>query len=338
MSAALHNGFARVREQQWFPVAVFTSLALLLGATLILGISLGAIQLTPAEIWQGLVGPDDFEWHRVVWDIRLPRVLLAGLVGMNLATSGTILQAIMGNPLADPGIIGISSGAGLFAVVILLVLPELQPLVPIVAFIGAMGAAVTIYILAWRGGIQPMRIVLAGVAVSTLCGAGISAVMVLFGERVQGALMFMNGSLSLRGWTEVRMIWPYSVLALVAAVVCVRRLDVIVLGDDIARSMGMNVQGNRIFLTAVAALLAAGSVSAVGLLGFVGLIVPHIMRMVIGTRHALLIPGSILFGAALVMFSDTAARTLFSPIEIPVGIAMAVLGVPFFLFLLRRAI
>lgn len=333
-----NSSWQRLQQRPIFTTIVGLALVALVIGALILGVGTGTIALSPGEVAQGLFGPGDYEWHRVVWDIRFPRVLLAGLVGMNLATSGVILQAVMGNPLADPGIIGVSSGGGLFGIVILLVFPHLQPILPVFAFIGAMGAAVLIYLLAWRGGIQPLRIILAGVAVSTLCGAGISAVMVLFSERVHGALMFMNGSLSMRGWNEVAILWPYSVVALLASIMCVRRLDVIVLGDDIARSMGMNVQGNRLFLTAVAALLAAGSVSAVGLLGFVGLIVPHIMRMIVGTRHAFLVPGSMMFGAALVVVSDTVARTIFSPTEIPVGIAMAVVGVPFFLFLLRRSL
>lgn len=339
MSQALASSsrWDKTQSRPGFRPIIFVVLLVLLVAAFVYGVGTGSIELAPGQVLQGIFGPDDYEWHRVVWDIRLPRVLLAAMVGANLATSGVILQAIMGNPLADPGIIGVSSGAGLFGIVILLAFPALYMMVPVFAFIGALGACVIIYVLAWKGGIQPMRIILAGVAVSTLCSAGISAVMVLYSDRVQNALLFMNGSLSMRSWGEVQQLWPYSLLALAAALVCTRRLDVIVLGDDIARSMGMNVQANRILLTAVAALLAASAVSAVGLLGFVGLIVPHIMRLILGTNHTFLVPGSILFGAALVMFSDTVARTLFSPVEIPVGIAMAVLGVPFFLFLLRRA-
>lgn len=243
----------------------------------------------------------------------------------------------MMNPLADPGIIGISSGAGLFGIVILLAFPAMYASVPLFAFCGAMLAAITIYALAWRGGIQPMRVILAGVAVSALCGAGISAVMVFYSDRVQGALLFMNGSLSMRGWSEVHLLLPYALVGGVAALLCSRRLNLIVLGDDVARAMGMNVQANRLGLTAIAAMLAAGAVSTVGLLGFVGLIVPHLMRLILGNNHALLVPATVLCGGALVIFSDTLARTLFSPTEIPVGICMAIFGVPFFLYFLRKA-
>lgn len=148
----------------------------------------------------------------------------------------------------------------------------------------------------------------------------------------------MNGSLHMKGWAEFDILWPNTIIGIALALLCMSRLDVIVLGDDIARGMGMNVQGNRPFLTAIAALLAASAVAAIGLLGFVGLIVPHIMRLVLGTSHRLLIPGTILGGAGIVVLSDTLSRWIFSPIEIPVGIVMSVLGVPFFLFLLRKAL
>ena len=325
------------QHRSFAPVVLLTLLAILIVSALF-AIGTGTVDLSPQQVIYAIFGPEDYQWHRVVWNIRLPRVLLAGLVGMCLAASGTMLQAIMGNPLADPGIIGISAGAGLFGITILLVFPQLFMWTPVFAFVGAMAAAMIIYILAWKGGIQPIRVILAGVAVSALCGAGISAIMVLFSDRVQGAILFMNGSLSMRSWREFNLLLPYAIVALTIALFCVRRLDLIVLGDDIARSLGMNVQANRLAMTAIAALLAAGAVSAVGLLSFVGLIVPHMMRMIVGTSHRILLPASILGGGALVILSDTLARTLFSPTDLPVGIVMAVIGVPFFLFLLRRSL
>lgn len=317
---------------------VFVILVAIMIVSVITGIGFGSIQLSPSDVVKGLFGPSDFQWHRVVWGVRFPRVVLAALVGMNLATSGVILQAVMSNPLADPSIIGVSSGAGLLGIGTLLIFPERANLVPVMAFIGAMLAAMAIYALAWRGGVQPLRIILSGVAVSALCGAGISAVMVLMADNVQGALMFMNGSLAMRSWAEVSLIWPYTVVGIIAAVVLSRRLDIITLGDQVAQGMGMNVQANRLVLTAVAALLAASTVSAIGLLGFVGLFVPHIMRLIVGNRHVILVPACVLAGAALVMLSDTCSRVIFDPFEIPVGIMLTALGVPFFLFLLRKTL
>ncbi|WP_455130263.1 FecCD family ABC transporter permease [Propionibacterium acidifaciens] len=345
MSAATASGGGRspgttrrsLPERSWFRTGVFVALAVLLVAGALYAIGAGSVHLSIGQVLDALTGRDA-SLRRIVWDIRLPRMLLAALVGMNLAVSGLILQAVMSNPLADPSIIGVSSGAGLLGIGVMLVAPSRLALVTPAAFAGAMGAAAAIFLLAWEGGIQPLRIILAGVAVSALCGAGISAFMVLFSDRVAGALMFMNGAMSMRGWTEVRGLWPYSLVALALALCFARRLNVLVLGDDAAGSMGMNVQANRVFFTALAAVLAASAVSAVGLLGFVGLIVPHLVRMVLGPDHRLTVPGSILAGAALLVVSDTLSRTVFSPVEIPVGITMTALGVPFFLFLLRRAL
>ncbi len=302
----------------------------------LLGNSLGTMEIRIPQILQALFSDDGSAVRLVIWDIRLPRMIVAALVGVNLALAGAILQGVMSNPLADPTIIGISAGAGLLGIAILILFPEYHLMVPVAAFVGAMGAAILIYILAWKGGIQPLRIILAGVAVAAFLGAGISALMVFYSDRVHGALTFMNGSLSARSWPDVATILPYSILGIGASIIMSERLNILVLGDDTARGLGLNVEVTRLGLTAVAALLAASAVSVVGLLGFVGLIIPHSARLLLGTNHRFLFPGSMLLGAAIVMFSDTFARTAFSPTEIPVGIVMAVLGAPFFLYLLRR--
>ena len=198
-------------------------------------------------------------------------------------------------------------------------------------------AAAIIYLLAWKGGIDPTRIVLSGVAVSELFGAGISATLVFFSDRVHGALTFMNGSLSSRSWSEVNGVEIRPQIAgLLLAFIFADKLNILVLGDDTARGLGLNVELTRLGFTALAALLAASAVSVVGLLGFVGLIVPHSIRLILGNNYRIMFPATALLGAALVMLSDTFARTVLSPTEIPVGIVMAVLGVPFFLYLLRK--
>lgn len=273
----------------------------------------------------------------IFWNIRLPRMILAALVGINLALAGGILQGIMNNPLADPSIIGISSGAGFCGILLLVIFPQYVQFVPIAAFLGAMFAAGIIYFLAWHEGIETTRIILAGVAVSTLFGAGISGILVFFSNRVHGALTFMNGSLSARSWPEVQMILPYTVAGVLLSFLFSEKLNILVLGDDMARAMGLDVEKARLGFTALAAFLAASAVSVVGLLGFVGLIVPHAVRMLIGSDYRRTIPAFALLGASVLMLSDTFARTLLSPKEIPVGIIMAIIGVPFFLTLLRRS-
>jgi len=324
------------QSYKWKITMIFVFVLLAMFA-FIIGNLLGSMKISLSQIFQIILGKDtESTASLVISNIRLPRMITAALVGINLALAGAILQGVMGNPLADPGIIGISAGAGLIGITILILFPQFQALVPVGAFVGALGAALMIYVLAWKGGIQPMRIILAGVAVSAFLGAGISALLVFFSDRVHGALTFMNGSLSTRSWPEVQTILPYTIVGVGISLMMSQRLNILVLGDDTARGLGLNVEVTRLGLTALAALLAASAVSVVGLLGFVGLIIPHSARLIIGNNYKFLFPSSAILGAAIVMFSDTFARMAFSPTEIPVGVVMAVLGAPFFLYLLRK--
>ncbi len=310
--------------------------ALLSCAGFVLSIAKGSVEIPLEEIWQALLGAGGGMHEQILMNIRLPRTIVAALVGINLSLSGAILQAIMKNPLADPHIIGISSGAGLAGIFVMLVLPEQGWLITPVAFFGAMAAALCIYILAWKNGIRPIRIILAGVAVSAFLGAGISALMIFYSDRVHSALMWMVGGLSARSWPHAEIIYPYTVAGFLLAVFGARHLNILQLGDEMAKGLGLRVELTRLSMTAVAALLAASAVSVSGLLGFVGLMVPHAARLMMGSDYRFLLPGAALLGMAVVMFSDTFARTAFAPVELPVGIIMAVLGAPFFLFLLRR--
>ena len=303
-----------------------------------LSLTKGSSVISLEQIVQILLAPGNDPQSQIIWNIRMPRTLVGALVGVNLALSGAILQAVMRNPLADPHIIGISSGAGLAGVVIMILFPAMEYLITPVAFIGAMLAAVCIYILAWKNGIKPVRIILAGVAVSAFLSAGISGLMIFYSDRVHGALMWMVGGLAARSWPHVHIILPYAIIGLLLALASAAYLNILQLGDEMARGLGVNVEITRIAMTAIAALLAASAVSVVGLLGFVGLVVPHAARLLIGSDYRLLLPASALLGIAIVTLSDTFARVIFAPIELPVGIIMAFLGAPFFLFLLRREI
>lgn len=326
------GGFARA---VWRTVMLICFFIAALGAA-IFSLMKGAMNIPAADVIQGAFGKVSGVSGQVIWNIRLPRTLVGGLVGMNLAVAGAILQSVMRNPLADPHIIGISSGAGLAGVIILILFPQMEYMVTPAAFLGAMAAAVMVYILAWKGGIRPVRIILAGVAVAAFLGAGISALMVFYSDRVQGALMWMVGGLSARSWPHFFIIMPYSVIGGLMALWYSQKLNVLSLGDDVARSLGMNVEVTRLLSTAIAALLAASAVSVAGLLGFVGLIVPHAARLIVGSDYRYLLPASALLGMNTVILCDTLARTLFAPVELPVGIIMAAVGAPFFLYLLRR--
>ena len=316
-------------------VLLLAAFAVLACLAAVFSIMKGSVEIPLDEILGALQGQQGTH-AQILMNIRLPRTIVALLVGVNLALSGAILQAVMKNPLADPHIIGISSGAGLTGILVMLLLPEYGALVTPAAFVGALGAAVLIYILAWKNGIRPVRIILAGVAVSAFLGAGISALMIIYSDRVHSALLFMVGGLSARSWPHVAMLWPYALIGTCLAFLGARHLIILQLGDERARVLGLRVELTRIVMTAIAALLAASSVSVVGLLGFVGLIVPHAARLMLGTDYRFLLPGAALLGAAVLTASDTVARVAFAPVELPVGILMAALGAPFFLFLLRR--
>lgn len=333
-AAAEHFGINRTAWR--LSILILFLFLALLGS--FLSLTKGSSVITMEQIVEILLHPGSDPQSQIIWNIRMPRTIVGALVGINLSLSGAILQAIMRNPLADPHIIGISSGAGLAGVVIMILFPALEYLITPVAFVGAMLAAVCIYILAWKNGIKPVRIILAGVAVSAFLSAGISGLMIFYSDRVHGALMWMVGGLAARSWPHVNIILPYAAIGLVLALGSAAYLNILQLGDEMARGLGINVEVTRIVMTAIAALLAASAVSVVGLLGFVGLVVPHAARLLIGSDYRFLLPAAALLGIAIVTFSDTFARVIFAPIELPVGIILAFLGAPFFLFLLRREI
>ncbi|MCF0158520.1 MAG: iron ABC transporter permease [Veillonella sp.] len=326
-----------INERKLFRISVIFLLVALLVVSMFISLVFGATTVSLGDIWHTLWASELTDSaSQIIWNIRLPRNIVAALVGACLATSGAILQAVMKNPLADPQIVGVSSGAGLMGVIILILFPGYDYLVPMVAFLGAMGAALMVYALAWKNGIRPSRIILAGVAVSAFLGSGISALLVFFGDRVQGALLWMVGGLAARSWPQVEVLLPYAIVGLIFACMGAKRLTILSLGDETAKGLGLKVEQTRFMMTAVAALLAAGAVSIAGLIGFVGLVIPHILRLIIGNDYAYLLPGSALLGAFILVISDTVGRVVLSPIEIPVGIIMAFFGAPFFLYLLRR--
>lgn len=309
---------------------------LLLIIAFFVSVGMGAVDIPPAEIIKALFIEKQGANYQIIWNVRLPRTLIAALVGICLSLSGVILQGIMRNPLAAPNIIGVSSGGGLVALIVLILLPQYYYLVPIGAFFGALGTTMLIYLLAWQNGVQPMKLILSGVAVSSLLGAGIDSLMVFFPNKVAGVMAFMVGGLSGVTWPQFRLILPYTILGTSIALIFPRKLNILVLGDEVATGLGVNVERTRFAFIILASLLAGSAVSVVGLLGFVGLIVPHTARLIIGSDYRFLFPGTIIFGATTVMLCDTIARLLFAPTEIPVGIIMSILGAPFFLYLLRR--
>lgn len=301
---------------------------LLLLAVVALGV--GSAGYSLQQIIQALVYDERGPVRVVVYNLRLPRLIMAVEVGACLAV------AVMRNPLADPGIIGVSAGAATAATTILLLFPTLVSSVPLFAFGGAALACVLIYLLAWRDGIDTVRIILSGVAINTVLGAYNSFLQLLNSDNLSSVLSFMNGSLSGRSWDHVYIITVYAFIGLVLGVCCIKNANILQLGDEMAQSLGVNVTFVRIFLSAVAAFLAAATVAEAGMIGFVGLVVPHIARMMVGSDYKALLPVSMLLGAVILLAADTLGRTLIPGMEIPVGIVMAVTGGPFFLYMLRK--
>lgn len=317
-------------------IGIILLLAVLLALAVLLSLAVGSLKLSAGEIISTLWNRPDGVNYQILFNIRLPRILLGALVGGCFAVSGTILQGVMRNPLASPGIIGVSAGGGLAGILVMLALPQFGFLLVPAAFCGSLATALLVYLLAWKRGVSPVRLILAGVAVSAMLGAFSSAILLFNAERAGGILDFTIGSLSARSWQQIGQVGGYMAFAFLLAFSLGGKLNILALGDEVATGLGLRVERVRFLLIGTAALLAASAVSVAGLLGFVGLIAPHIVRMLIGSDNRFLLPASALFGALMVVSCDTVGRIVMEPSELPVGIIMALMGPPFFLWLLRR--
>ncbi len=316
--------------------AVWTALAAGLCAAFLLSLAIGSSGYSLGEIWEGLWNSDAGNARVVVFHLRLPRAILAIVIGACLSAAGALLQSVMRNPLADPGTIGVSAGAAAAAVTILLIFPNLNYSVPLFAFGGAALACILIYILAWKEGVDPVRIILSGVAVSSVLGGYNSFVQLQNSDNLSGVLAFMNGSLSGGSWEQVKVMGAYAAAGLLLAFCCIRSANALQLGDEMAKNLGVRVNASRIFLSGVSAFLAAATVSEVGMIGFVGLVAPHIARLLVGSNYKVMLVTSIMTGSLMVLLADTVGRTVWPGTEIPVGVMMSICGGPFFLYMLRK--
>ncbi|CEN77546.1 FecCD family ABC transporter permease [Paraclostridium sordellii] len=309
---------------------------ILLIVLLVLLTTVGSVNLSFGEIISALINDDNKMVTTIVYKMRLPRNILAVLVGANLAVSGILLQSVMKNPLADPGITGVSTGASVAAIIILLVAPQFTSILPIAAFIGGAIACMLVFLMAYKNGLKPGRIVLAGVAINTILGGVISYLSTMYSDRIQSAMLWLNGSLATKTWADVEMLFVYSIVGIIVSLLLIRSANVLQLGDDAATNLGFNVNLTRLLISVVAVFLAATSTAVVGVISFVGLIVPHISRMLMGSDHKFTIPFSIILGSMVLLVADTLGRTIGGAVEIPVGVIMSIVGGPFFLYLLRK--
>lgn len=319
------------------PSTRIASTSILLLIFVVISIGMGSVYISPLETIQTIFTRSEEMATTIIWDLRIPRVAMAAIVGVNLALSGALLQAVMRNPLADPGLTGVSSGASVTVLAIMLVFPNFTSFVPIAAMIGGTIAVAIVYALAWKKNtISPVRIILAGVAVNAIFGGITGLLSILYSDRLPAALQWMNGSLGGKGMGDVAVLLPYSMIGWVLALFCIRSANLLSLGEKVASNLGENTNRIRILLSLVAVYLAAVSVSIVGLLGFVGLVVPHMARLIVGTNYRFVIPMSMVLGAVILVIADTIGRTLFAPLDLPAGIIMAMVGGPYFLYLMRK--
>ena len=321
--------------------SLLVGLILALLAVLILSLGVGAVSLTPAQVVAALwarataATAPSLQAAIIVWDLRLARALLAIVIGAGLAAAGAAYQAVFRNPLADPFVIGASGGAALGATVAIVIgLPAVLP----AAFVAAVAAVAAVYGLAQTGG-RPsaINLLLAGAALSTLLSSLVSLVMFLSDRNLHEIFAWLMGGLGGRSWTHLATAAPIIGLGIAALWLLARPLDALALGEESAQSLGLNLAWARLGIVIAATVATAAAVAAGGIIGFVGLIVPHVARRLGGGSHAWLIPLSAALGGLLLLLADDLARTVMAPVELPVGILMALIGAPFFLWLLKRS-
>jgi iron complex transport system permease protein len=325
-------------------VTVMAVLVLLMIMTMIASMNTGHIKLSPFDVIKTLFGFGTAKQELILFDFRLPRIVISVLVGAGLAVSGCILQALSRNALADPGILGINAGAGLMVVLFISFYPTMAEapiyLLPFLAFVGAGLTAVLIYVLAYKRhqGVSPTRMIIVGIAVA----AGISAAMIVLSIKLdpnvyQFVSVWLAGSIWGSNWKVVTVLLPWLFVLLPFAFSKARILNVLTLGEQVSKGLGVSMEKERLVLLAVAVGLAGSCVAVSGGIEFVGLIGPHLVRRMVGPQHQLLLPASALAGALLLIVADTLARWVLQPSEIPTGIVVAMIGAPYFLYLLVRS-
>nr|MBQ4319964.1 iron ABC transporter permease [Clostridia bacterium] len=298
-------------------------------------IGIGSVGFSPGEVLRAVFVDDNSTARMIVYELRLPRVICCGLVGICLALSGCILQAVMRNGMASPSTIGVTGGAGFLGYLTLAVFPSLAPVLPMASIAGAFVTTMLIYLLAYKGGVSPMRMILSGMAVSALFGALNDAIRTFFADSLGNASGFLVGGFNGCTWESVHLILPYAAAGAVICVFIPQKMNILMLGDETASSLGLNYELFRFVLIALSSLLSGAAIAVCGLIGFVGLIVPHTARLIVGSDSRFLLPASACLGALLLTVCDTAGRVIMPPGEIPVSIILSLIGAPFFLFLLR---
>lgn len=317
---------------------IFVVTTVLLLLVVLLSLGMGAVSIPPGQVLSVLFQRSNPDLSRtivaIVWDLRLARTLLALVIGAGLAASGSAYQALFRNPLADPYIIGASGGAALGAT--LAIILHVDMVMP-AAFVAALLAVIMVYLIAQAGGhVSAVNLVLAGAAVSTLLSSAVSLLMFLGDRDLHEVFAWLLGGLSGRSWSHLQLAAPLVAVGIAVLWSMSRPLDALTFGEETAQALGLDLFRARAVLVLAATLTTAAAVATAGIIGFIGLLAPHIARRFVGGSHRLQIPMSVLVGGLLLVLADDLARTMMAPLELPVGVLTALLGAPFFLWLLKR--
>ena len=325
-------------HRSWSLILLFP-LLILVG---FLSLGVGAVAIAPGRVWAALTAPDSVSnaTRVIVWDFRAARVLLVALTGAGLGMAGAAFQGVFRNPLADPFVIGASSGAALGATLAISLGWTVAWLgfgpVPLAAFVGSLIAVGLAYAISEiNGQISTLSLLLAGTALGSLFSASVSLLMVLDDRNLSTVFFWLLGGFAGRSWDDLWIALPYMLVGMAGMALLARPLDAMAFGEETAQSLGVPVRSTRLLLVGFASLTTAAAVASSGIIGFIGLIAPHMARLIWGPLHSRLLPASAMMGALLLILADTAARTLLAPVELPVGVLTALLGGPFFLYLLR---
>ena len=323
----------RITGRALFAIFVVTAGLLVL---FFLSVNLGSIQLTFGQLFRGLFIQYDPDVASV-YDLRFPRILISMMAGAGLACAGALFQAVLKNPLADPGILGVSSGAGFAAVVATTLFPQFYFFVPIFSFLGGLLAFGLVYFLAWKGASSPLRIILMGVAMQALFSGLSSSVNSMSGGNQSGVASIVEGTITMKTWNDVKVLFVFAAIGLLLTLFSARWCNLKGLEDKTIRGLGVQVDQIRLMVSLIAVFLVGGCTAIVGTVSFLGLLVPHIGRILVGSEHRLLLPFSMLLGAFLFLLADTLGRTIAYPYEISAGIVLSVVGGIAFIILLRKS-
>ena len=328
-------GEKKLKQSTGYKVTVIAALAVLCVVSTIICVAVGSVEYTVEQVIDAFLYEDAYA-RLIIWNVRLPRILCGGIVGICLSLAGCILQGVMRNHMASPSTIGVTSGASFVGYMMLVVFPHYYHLLPVGAILGSFATTMVIYMLAYDRGVSPVKMILSGMAVSAVFGAFNDMIKIFFAERLADATGFMVGSLNGVSWDSLRLALPYAVVGIFICFFLPSKMNILMLGDEMANTLGLRTEQFRLFLIAVSSLLAGTSIAVAGMISFVGLIVPHISRLIIGSDYKYLFPTSILLGYSFVVICDTVGRVILPVGNLSVSVVLSFIGAPFFLYLLRK--